>query len=97
LPPERYTEIAYEDVVADLDSEARRLIAHCGLDWEPACLDFHTQSGSVATASSVQVRQPLYSSSVGRWKRHAEALAPMRAILEAGGVVDGEGTWLRGV
>lgn len=97
LPPERYTEIAYEDVVADLDSEARRLIAHCGLDWEPACLDFHTQSGSVATASSVQVRQPLYSSSVGRWKRHAEALAPMRAILEAGGVVDGNGTWLRGV
>ncbi|WP_291845056.1 tetratricopeptide repeat-containing sulfotransferase family protein [Maricaulis sp.] len=95
LPPDRYTEIAYEDVVADLDGEARRLIAHCGLDWEPACLDFHNQAGSVATASSVQVRQPLYSSSIGRWKRHAEALRPMRAILEEGGVIDANGHWLR--
>ncbi|RKR00038.1 tetratricopeptide repeat-containing sulfotransferase family protein [Maricaulis maris] len=96
LPADRYAEVAYEDVVADLDGEARRLIAHCGLDWEPACLDFHNQAGSVATASSVQVRQPLYSSSIGRWKRHAEALAPMRTILEAGGVIDGDGNWLRG-
>ncbi len=95
LPAERYTEIAYEDVVADLQGEAKRLVAHCGLDWDPACLDFHTQSGSVATASSVQVRQPLYSSSIGRWKRHAEALKPMRAILEQGGVIDADGNWLR--
>lgn len=97
LPADRYTEIAYEDVVADLEAEARRLVGHCDLDWDPACLDFHTQAGSVATASSVQVRQPLYSSSIGRWKRHAKALGPMRAILEAGGVVDGDGNWLREV
>lgn len=95
LPPDRYTEIAYEDIVGDLEGEARRLIAHLGLDWDPTCLDFHSQTGSVATASSVQVRQPLYSSSIGRWKRHAEALAPMRAILEDGGVIDADGNWLR--
>ena len=95
LPDDRYTEVAYEDVIADLDGEAARLVAHCGLDWDPACLDFHSQSGSVATASSVQVRQPLYSSSIGRWKRHADALAPMRAILEAGGVINAAGEWLR--
>jgi len=95
LPSDRYTEIAYEDIVGDLEGEAKRLIAHLGLDWDPACLDFHSQAGSVATASSVQVRQPLYSSSIGRWKRHAEALAPMRDVLEKGGVIDADGNWLR--
>lgn len=95
LPSDRYAEIAYEDIVGDLEGEAKRLIAHIGLEWDPACLDFHSQAGSVATASSVQVRQPLYSSSIGRWERHAEALAPMREILESGGVIDADGNWLR--
>ncbi|WP_323762699.1 tetratricopeptide repeat-containing sulfotransferase family protein [Maricaulis sp.] len=95
LPADRYTEVAYEDIVGDLEGEARRLIDHCGLDWDPACLDFHNQAGSVATASSVQVRQPLYSSSIGRWKRHAEALQPVQDILRDGGVIDADGNWLR--
>lgn len=86
LPPDRYTEVAYEAVVADLEGEARRLVGFLGLDWDPACLAFHENAAPVATASSVQVRQPLYSSSIGRWRRYGEGLAPLRAALEAQGV-----------
>jgi tetratricopeptide (TPR) repeat protein len=95
LPTDRFTTIAYEDIVDDLEGSARALIAHCDLDWEPECLEFHAQSGAVATASSVQVRQPIYSSSVGRWKRYGEALQPLRDVLEAGGVIDADGEWQR--
>jgi tetratricopeptide (TPR) repeat protein len=96
LPADRFTTVAYEDIVVDLEGQARRLIAHCGLDWEARCLDFHAQSGAVATASSVQVRQPIYSSSVGRWRRYGEALQPLRDVLEEGGVINADGDWLRG-
>ena len=96
LPADRYMEICYEDVIADQEGETRRLLSHCGLDWQDACLDFHNQTGAVATASSVQVRQPLYSSSIGRWKRHGAALDSLRAVLTQGGVLDDAGEWLRG-
>lgn len=96
LPTDRYMEIAYEDIVADLEGSARALLSHCGLDWEAQCLDFHQQSGPVATASSVQVRQPIYSSSVGRWRRYGAALDGLRAVLAEGGVLDADGEWLRG-
>lgn len=86
LPPDRFTEIAYEDLVADQEGQTRRLLAFCGLPWDRACLDFHENAAPVATASSVQVRQPLYSSSIGRWRRYGEGLAPLRAVLEAGGL-----------
>lgn len=86
LPADRFTEIAYEDLVSDQEGETRRLLAFCGLDWDPRCLDFHQNAAPVATASSVQVRQPLYSSSIGRWRRYGEGLAPLRAVLEAGGL-----------
>ena len=96
LPADRFMEIAYEDIIADQEGQTRRLLAHCGLDWQEACLDFHQQDAAVATASSVQVRQPLYSSSVGRWRKYGAALDPMREILQAGGVIDADGAWLRG-
>ncbi|MDG2044167.1 MAG: sulfotransferase [Maricaulis sp.] len=96
FPADRYMEICYEDVIADQEGETRRLLSHCGLDWQEACLDFHNQTGAVATASSVQVRQPLYSSSIGRWKRHGTALDSLRAVLTQGGVLDDAGEWLRG-
>ena len=83
-------------MIADQEGETRRLPSHCGLDWQEACLDFHNQKGAVATASSVQVRQPLYSSSIGRWKRHGTALDSLRAVLTQGGVLDDAGEWLRG-
>ena len=81
LPPDRFTEVRYEDVVADLEGEARRLVAFCGLEWDDACLDFHTTRRQVRTASANQVRQPLYRRSVGRWERYADHLGPLTAAL----------------
>jgi tetratricopeptide (TPR) repeat protein len=81
LPPGLVLEVRYEDVVADLEGQARRIVAHCGLPWEEACLAFHRSRRPVQTASSVQVRQPLYASSVGRWRDYANELEPLRKAL----------------
>lgn len=77
LPPDCFIEAPYEDVVADLETEARRLVAFCGLDWDRTCLDFHATPRSVRTASAAQVRRPIYASSVGRWKPYTHRLAPL--------------------
>jgi tetratricopeptide (TPR) repeat protein len=74
-------EVAYEDTVADLEGTARKLLSWCGLDWEPACLEFHQTERPVRTASVTQVRQPLYSRSVARWKHYEPALADLFAQL----------------
>ena len=74
-------EVVYEDLVADPETQARRLIDFLGLDWEPACLDFQTTKRAVTTPSSWQVRQPLYSSAIGRWRRYENHLGPMFAAL----------------
>jgi len=73
--------VAYEDAVADLEGVAWSLVAWCGLDWEPACLAFHETVRPVRTASVTQVRQPLYSRSVGRWQHYAAPLGPLFAQL----------------
>ncbi|MGJ3258791.1 MAG: sulfotransferase [Rhodospirillales bacterium] len=73
-------EIDYEAVVDDLEGEARRLIEYCGLDWEPACLDFHKTKRDVATASNLQVRQPIYRSAVQAWKPYEAYLGPLLAL-----------------
>ena len=70
-------EIHYESVVADLEMEARRLVEFCGLDWHPDCLEFHRSKRPVFTASNAQVRQPIYTSSVGRWRRYEDQLKPL--------------------
>ncbi len=70
-------DIQYESVVADLPGEARRLLDFCGLDWHPDCLEFHRSTRPVFTASNAQVRQPLYASSVGRWRRYEDQLQPL--------------------
>ena len=74
-------EVDYEETVDDLESVARRLIAACGLDWEPACLDFHRTTRPVRTASVTQVRQPVYNKSVARWKNYKSELAELFAKL----------------
>src|SRR5262249_6384654 len=76
-------EVAYEDTVADLEGVARRLVDWCGLGWEPACLEFHTTRRPVRTASVTQVRQPLYTSSVARWRHYEPALGGLFARLAA--------------
>ncbi|MDO8901541.1 MAG: sulfotransferase [Phenylobacterium sp.] len=86
LPADRFTELAYEDLVADQEAETRRLLDFCGLDFDPRCLAFHENTAPVATASSVQVRSPIYATSIGRWRRYGPGLAPLRQALEAAGV-----------
>jgi tetratricopeptide (TPR) repeat protein len=75
-------EVDYEETVADLEGVARRLVAWCGLAWEPACLAFQQTRRAVRTASSVQVRQPVFATSVGRWKHYEPALSRLFAELE---------------
>lgn len=84
--PGRILEIEYEAVVEAQEDTTRGLLAFCGLPWEDACLHFERNAAPVATASAVQVRSPIYRSSLHRWKRYAEQLGPLRALLEAGGV-----------
>jgi tetratricopeptide (TPR) repeat protein len=86
LLPGRVLQLSYENLVADQEGESRRLYAHCGLDWTDAALAFHTQTAAVATPSAAQVRRPIYRDAVARWRAHAEALAPARALLEAEGI-----------
>lgn len=81
LPAERFLEIDYEAIVADFEGEARRLVAFCGLAWDPACLSFHQAAPPVRTASMNQVRRPLYASSVGRWRTFRDQLRPLLEAL----------------
>ncbi len=82
LPAGSMLEIRYEALVEDFESEVRRLIAFCGLEWEDACLRFYETRRAVRTASAVQVRQPLYKDAVGRWKAYAQWLEPLRKELD---------------
>src|SRR3981189_2122844 len=66
LPAGRILDVRYEDVVADLEGAARRIIAHCGLDWDARCLDFHRTERPVRTASATQERQPISTTGAGR-------------------------------
>ncbi len=74
-------EVRYEHTVADLEGVARGLVAACQLEWDPACLDFHRSRRAVRTASAMQVRQPIYSRSVGRWKHYEPYLGDLFAHL----------------
>ena len=81
LPPETMIEVEYEQLVADLEGQARRMIAHCGLEWNDDCVAFHATKRIVLTASATQVRQPLYHSSVGRARRYGTAARPLYDAL----------------
>jgi tetratricopeptide (TPR) repeat protein len=85
LPDGCMLEVRYEDLVADFAPQARRIVAHCGLEWDDACLAFHAARRPVRTASAIQVRQPIYGGAVGRWRPYAEMLGPLLAALEARG------------
>ncbi len=83
LPPGVMLEVSYENVVHDLEGQARRLIGFCGLPWDPRCLLFHQTERLVKTASNVQVRQPLAGSSIGRWRKYETSLGPLLLELAA--------------
>jgi hypothetical protein len=83
LPPEVLLEVQYEDVVADLEGQARRILAHCGLEWDDRCLSFHQTKRPVQTLSTIEVRQPIYRSSIGRWRAYEQQLGPLIEALRA--------------
>lgn len=82
LPEGTMIEIRHEDLVADLEGQSRRLLARCGLDWDPACLDFHRTERVVRTSSAAQVRQPIFASSVGSSAPYRPWLGPLIDALE---------------
>jgi hypothetical protein len=82
---DRYCEVWYEAVIEDVEGQARRLLDFCGLPWDSACLDFHSSQQPVATASSVQVRQPIYNSSIGRWRKYQGELTELQRLLAENG------------
>jgi tetratricopeptide (TPR) repeat protein len=81
LPPDALLEINYEDIVKDQAAASRRLIEFVGLPWDDEVLRFHESAAPSSTASAVQVRRPIYASSVGKWRHHADRLAPLRERL----------------
>ena len=83
LFPGRVLHLSYEQLVADQEGQTRKLLEHCGLVWDEACLNFYTNSAAVATPSAAQVRRPLNADAVGRWRAHEDALEPVRAWFEA--------------
>jgi hypothetical protein len=87
LPPECFIEVFYEDIVENLEQQARRLVAFCGLTWSESCLAFHVTRRQIQTASAHQVIRPIYRASVGRARRYAAHLGPLLSVL------DGEGAW----
>jgi tetratricopeptide (TPR) repeat protein len=80
LPPDRLVEVNYESLVSDPEPHARRLVAACGLDWNDACLAPHRNTRKIKTASVWQARQPIYRTSVERWRRYEPWLGELREL-----------------
>jgi tetratricopeptide (TPR) repeat protein len=80
--PGKVLRVQYEEVVGDLDTQVKRMLDHCGLPFEESCLRFYESDRAVKTASSEQVRKPIYSSSVQLWRRYEEHLGPLIEVLE---------------
>lgn len=82
-------ELRYEQMVAEPEATSRALVAHCGLEWDAACLSFEKSERTVQTPSRWQVRQPIYRTSLGRWRNYESQLAPLIGVLEASGYTYG--------
>jgi hypothetical protein len=79
--PRKVLTVQYEEVVADFETQARRLLEFCELPWEPACLRFYESDRPVRTPSSEQVRQPIYDRSVGHWQNYAAHLDELITVI----------------
>jgi len=84
LLPDAIYDMVYETTVNDLDASVRAALKHCDLPFDEACIEFHKTNRVVKTPSASQVRKPLYSTSVHRWKRYAKQLEPLKDALEEG-------------
>ncbi len=87
LRPVEWLDVRYEELVGDLEGHSRRMIEFVGLEWDPACLEFHATRRVVRTPSQVQVRQPVHAGSVGRWRHYQASLEPMFRTFEKYGVI----------
>jgi tetratricopeptide (TPR) repeat protein len=81
LPADRFTEVEYERLIADRAAETRRLVAFCGLEWDDACLTPERNGRAVKTASLWQARQPVYETSIDRWRRYEPWLGELRELM----------------
>ncbi len=84
---ERLFNLCYEDLIADQKAVTEELLGYCGLEWQEACIDFHQLKTPSTTASAVDVRKPLYSSSVGKWQHFREQLFSLEAHFQGHGVL----------
>jgi tetratricopeptide (TPR) repeat protein len=84
LPSAMHT-VSYEALVADQRAETQKLLHFCGLEWQEACLEFHRNASATTTASAVQVRRPIYDSSIEQWRHYAVPLASLSDQLRAAG------------
>jgi tetratricopeptide (TPR) repeat protein len=91
---ERIFQMHYEALVEDPEQEARKLLSYCGLDWEPQCLQFQNNTAPVATASSLQVREKLYTRGIERWRHYEPWLGEVKEVLECGGISVSPGRFL---
>ena len=81
--PDRILRVQYEDVVSDLETQVRRILEYCGLEFESGCVDFHRNKRSVRTPSSEQVRQPIFQSGLEYWRNYELWLGPLKDALDA--------------
>jgi hypothetical protein len=89
--PGAVLDVRYEDLARDPETQGRRILAFCGLDWEPACLDTSGNTRAVNTASSAQVREPLHQRGIGAWRRYEAHLGALQARLAAHGLAGENG------
>jgi tetratricopeptide (TPR) repeat protein len=80
LPAGFILDVPYEDLVADQETWSRKMLEFMGLEWDPQCLEFHTNKRQVVTASAWQVRQKIYKSSVARWRNYEKFIGPLKAL-----------------
>lgn len=84
--PGKIFNVSYEGLVNEQESVSRDIVAHCGLEWENACLQFDKNAAPVTTASAVQVRRPMYRDALARWKHYADELKPLIERLDKAGI-----------
>jgi hypothetical protein len=74
--------ISYEDLVSDLPAHVDRILQYCGLDFEEECVNFHLNKRPVATPSSEQVRQPIYTDALEHWRNYEQFLSPLKQTIK---------------
>jgi hypothetical protein len=86
--PGRCLTVSYEDVVTDLEQQVEKILKYCGLEFEESCIQFHQNQRAVRSASSEQVRQPIFQSGLNQWTNFKQFLGPLEEVLKNRGIND---------